>query len=85
MQFKNKKQQDRGDYLFSEEAGRRKGMSRKRGTLEQASWSSHCILHRGCTNKTGPSAPGGDVHGIKDFFQQEGSASNPLWSKTGYK
>lgn len=31
MQFKNKKQQDCGDYLFSEEAGRRKGMSRKRG------------------------------------------------------
>lgn len=31
MQFKNKKQQDRSDYVFSEEAGRRKGMSRTRG------------------------------------------------------
>lgn len=31
MQFKNKKRQDGGDYVFSEEAGRRKGTSRKRG------------------------------------------------------
>lgn len=35
MQFKNKKKQDHDDHIFSVEAGRRKGMSRKKGILEQ--------------------------------------------------
>lgn len=35
MQFKNKKKQGGDDHIFSAEAGRRKGMSRKKGILEQ--------------------------------------------------
>ena len=91
MQFKNIKKQDGGDNIFSVEAGRRKGMSRKTGILEQTAWSSHYTRHRDCMNKTWPSAPGQEVHGIRfqvlvtNVFQQEGSTSNPLWSKTGYK
>lgn len=91
MQFKKKKKQDCGDHIFSAEAGRRERMSRKIAILEQTAWSSHYTLRRGCRNKTWPSALGQEVHSIRcqvlasRVFQQEGSASNPLWSKTGYK
>ena len=48
-----------------------RGRAGRRGAPQQAVWSSHCILHRGCTGKTGPPAPGGDVHGIEDFFSKK--------------
>lgn len=48
-----------------------RGRAGRGGAQQQADWSSHCILHRDCTSKTGPSAPGGDVHGIEDFFSKK--------------
>lgn len=92
MQFKNKKEQDYGDPICSVEAeGKKEGDEQEKGILEQNAWSSHYTLDGGCVNKTWPLASAQKVHGIRcqvlasRVFQQEGSASNPLWNKTGYK
>lgn len=91
MQFNNKKKLDRGDHIFSVGGRQKEGVSRQRAVLEQTAWSKHYTFHRGCVDKTWPLAVGQKVHCLKcqvlasGGFQQDGSASNPLWSKTGYK